>query len=154
MICINLFLLLFLHLYQFFYAIYYLAAKPYINEERIKIIEIYFQEYFGKSIIYHKIKILETCLLIFNIHYVCLFCCFCCNCEEEDLKDMLPVISIDLAIQSILFGIAFWLLWEVYFFYENQKSNSIILNLLIMVIHISLYYIFFIANLIVHYFLK
>jgi hypothetical protein len=67
---------------------------------------------------------------------------------------MLPFISFDLAIQSIFFGIAFWLLWEVYFFYENQKSNSIILNLLIMVIHISLYYIFFIANLIVHYFLK
>ena len=65
---------------------------------------------------------------------------------------MLPVISIDLAIQSIFFGIAFWLLWEVYFFYENQKSNSIILNLFLMAILIILNFFLSFCILIVSYY--
>ena len=49
----NSFLVIFLHLYQFVYAIYYLVEKPYKYKEKIVKIEKYFQEYFGKSKIYH-----------------------------------------------------------------------------------------------------
>ena len=53
--------------------------------------------------------------------------------------------------QIIFFGIAFWLLWEAYFVYENQKSNSIILNLLLMAILIFLNFFLSFCILVVSY---
>ena len=79
----NSFLVIFLHLYRFVYAIYYLVEKPYKYKEKIVKIEKYFQEYFGKSKIYHKIKVLEICLLIYNILVLFMFCSLISSFRRE-----------------------------------------------------------------------
>ena len=147
---------LFLYFYQFLYAIYYLAGKPYKNKKGIVNIEIYFQVYFGKIIIYHKIKTLEVCLLISHIFLaICACCCVCIPYFNDNFDKMMnKSFYIGIGFQSIIFGVEFWLLWEAYFFYENQKSNSIILNLFLMLFHFILYIISFISLLILSHFLR
>ncbi len=143
-------LVLFLHVHQMFYALYYIYEKPYEYKEEKKNIEKYFQEYFGKSIIYHKIRILEICLLSFHILFTLAFCIISMAFGAKGIS-LLFFFDI-LLFQSIFFGIAFWLLWEAYFIYENQKSNSVILNLLIMIIFIFLNFFLLLAILIAYYF--
>ena len=147
----NSFLVIFLHLYQFVYAIYYLVEKPYKYIAKIVNIEKYFQEYFGKSKIYHKIKILEICLLIYNIPVLFMFCSLISSFRRETVAVKIFYIYSIMSNQIIFFGIAFWLLWEAYFVYENQKSNSIILNLLLMAILIFLNFFLSFCILIVSY---
>ena len=133
-----------LHFYQFIYSIFYLSVKPYENKKRIEKIEKYFQESFGKSKIYHKIKILETYILVYNSLLIFFFLCGFCIATGECFKvdAIIYFTPMDIPFQSIFFGINLWLLCDAYFIYENQKINSIILNLLLQVIFIFAFFVF------------
>ena len=141
-----------LHFYQFIYSIFYLSVKPYKNKKRIEKIEKYFQESFGKSKIYHKIQTLETYILVINSLLFFFSCCGFCTAADDCFKvdAIIWFTPMDIPLQSIFFGINLWLLYEAYFIYENQKSNSIILNLLLIVIFIFVFFVFSLALFIVN----
>ena len=80
-----------------------------------------------------------------------MFCSLISSFRRETVAVKIFYIYSIMSNQIIFFGIAFWLLWEAYFVYENQKSNSIILNLLLMAILIFLNFFLSFCILVVSY---
>ena len=138
---------LFLIFYQSFYACYYLRFEPYDNKKEIENIEKYFQKSFGKSKIYHKIKIFMISFLIIDLLF-----CFILRLKKK--ISLIFFFFFEFFIHLIFFIIDFLLLYDAYFNYENQKINSIILNLLLIDFFIFVHFILLLPFIIISIFVR
>ena len=119
--------------YQFVFAIVYLCIKPYKDKKEKVNIEKYFQESFGKSKIYDKIRICEIVIICLRVFLFCIhFCILSCVGFKKELFDWIAYL--EALFHPISFGFYLWLLCEAYFINENQKYHWVILNLFLLVI--------------------
>lgn len=125
-------------IYQIIFSLIYITKKPGV-EEKIENIEKYFQESFGKSIIYKRLQKLEISILVLSLRIF--FFCFIIY-KKRWLK---LIFFMEIIYQTIIHGFEIWFLWEIYYIYENKKSNWVVRNLLAMIIIFSIFFIISIA---------
>ena len=136
---------LILFFYQFVFAIIYISNKKPDVKEKIEIIKNKenIQESFGKSIIYERLQKLEISILV--ISPILLILSFIMYKQFNGHLNDRDVFFIGIIYLSIINGFKIYFLWEIYYIYENKKSNWVVINLLIMVVWFLIFFIYSLA---------